>query len=65
MIKNYKKKIMKKLLITLCLFVAFADNAHAQTKESITWLQEKLQKYIYYEQYGRKGEDIVFKISEC
>jgi len=62
-IKTY---YMKKSFFTLCLFVAFTTNTKAQTKEeTITWLQEKLQKYIYYDMFGSKGEDIRVKVSEC
>lgn len=57
---------MKKLLIILCLFASIANHAQAQTKEeTIAWLQEKLQKYIYYDMFGSKGEDIRVKVSEC
>jgi uncharacterized protein (UPF0262 family) len=57
---------MKKLLFTFCLFVAFASNTKAQTKEAtITWLQEKLQKYAYGDGWGSKFEDLSVKVSEC
>ncbi|MDB5206106.1 MAG: hypothetical protein JWR72_1181 [Flavisolibacter sp.] len=53
---------MKKLLIILCLFVSIANYAQAQTKEeTITWLQQKLQKYST----GGSMENIVVKVSEC
>lgn len=52
---------MKKLLFSICLFVAFANNAKAQTKaETISWLQEKLQKYC-----RGYGDNIVVKVTEC
>lgn len=52
---------MKKLLIILVIFIGIYNYAKAQTKEeTITWLQEKLQKY--YKFYGDK---IVITVTEC
>jgi len=57
---------MKKLLFALLLCFITSYAVQAQTKEeTITWLQEKLQKYIYYDYYGWKAEDISVKVSEC
>lgn len=57
---------MKKLLIILILFVSVTQSVKAQTKEeTISWLQEKLQKYTYYDYFGNTAEDIRVNVSEC
>jgi hypothetical protein len=57
---------MKKWLIVLVLSASFANNAQAQTKEeTITWLQEKLQKYLYMSYFGSGAENITVEITQC
>ncbi|MBC7507740.1 MAG: hypothetical protein H7320_03185 [Ferruginibacter sp.] len=55
---------MKKLIIILCLFVSVTNHAQAQTKEeTITWLKEKLMKYMYH--YANVKGSIDVNLSEC
>lgn len=61
-------KTMKKLLFAtlFCLLTLFT--AQAQTKEeTIAWLQEKLQKYAYYDNDYRRFliTDFKVEVSEC
>ena len=59
---------MKKLLFILILFVSVANNVQAQTKEeTITWLQEKLQRYSTYNStYSPFSiEDLKVEVTGC
>jgi len=56
---------MKKILIILGLLVVFSTNSNAQTKEeTITWLQQKLQKYLFYAESG-EVKYVSVEVTEC
>lgn len=56
---------MKKL-ITICLMMAVPVLINAQTKEeSISWIEQKLQKYMYFEYMGASAENVKIDINEC
>jgi hypothetical protein len=57
---------MKKILFILCLFLVVTTNSKAQTKEeTITWMQQKLQKYLYYDTPRATGENLSVEVTEC
>jgi len=52
--------------IVLIAFCLFNLNSHAQTKEeTISWMQEKLQAYLYFHWFSASAEDVNIKITEC
>lgn len=56
---------MKKLLIILCLFFSVANYTHAQTKEeTISWLQEKLSKYLT-KTHDSNIDNLSIKVETC
>jgi len=51
-------------LLLFCLITSYA--AQAQTKEeTITWLQEKIQNYIYFDGPMGEAENITVTVNEC
>jgi hypothetical protein len=51
------------LLIAFCLFNL---NSNAQTKEeTINWMQQKLQTYLYFHWFDATAENVNIKITEC
>lgn len=57
---------MKKIFLATLLFLGTYIAVQAQTKEeTINFLQEKLQKYIFLKYGEFSAEDIKVKVSEC
>lgn len=52
--------------ILLIAFFLFNLNSQAQTKEeTINWMQQKLQAYLYFDWFSASAEDVNIKITEC
>ncbi len=57
---------MKKLLFALLLCFITSYAVQAQTKEeTITWVNQKLQTYLYLDWFGATTEDLTIKVTEC
>lgn len=57
---------MKKLLLICVFTLCYSYQAKAQTKEeTISWLQEKLQKYVVFNPNFCRSETTSVEVTEC